>query len=100
MDVFPWIKRCLPLVIGICWLAVYPVAAEADKPELPRVVDVLVRPDGTLQGRVISSRGELIPGDTAAIRVALVQGRRTVAVATTGQKGIFTLQNLPAGLIR
>ncbi len=97
MDVFPWIKRCLPLVIGFCWLIVYPSFAEADVLKLPQIVDVFVRPDGTLQGRVISSRSELPSGSTAAIRVVLVKGRRTVAVAATGRHGVFTLQNLPAG---
>ncbi len=98
MDVFQWTKQYrLPTAIGLCWLIAYPAFAEADVPELPQIVDVFVRPDGTLQGRVISSRSELPSGSTAAMRVVLVKGRRTVAVATTGQHGIFTLQNLPAG---
>jgi len=68
-----------------------PIAATGE------TVDVVLRPDGVLCGRVAGADAAGAVRQPAGVRVKLVQHGRTVAVAITGSRGEFHLENLSTG---
>jgi hypothetical protein len=65
-----------------------------------RIDDVMLRPDGVLEGRVVCPEdgGHSIPG--AALPVALLRAAETVAITVTDARGRFAFGDLRGGLYR
>jgi len=83
-------------------MALVPIAARAQK--LPAddaaVMDVILRADGILIGRVVDPGEARAPDRLAGLPVKLIAGRQTAATAITGPGGWFGFRGLVPGMYR
>lgn len=70
----------------------------APSPQPPRsqVQDVILSPNGSLQGRLLDPQGKALDG----AQVSLVQGEERLATVLTDRQGTFTMQGVTSGFYR